>query len=122
WRSRTAGSSSRSSTDTQATGRSSRPAHCASAVVLPEPAGAVIVTSGKVREARSRLTSAVRRTAFGTGAGGTTLAVREANGSATERRVSIAVAGAGKGVAMTFAPGGHHAPAPVATRARTTML
>ncbi len=51
--------SSSASHETQAKGRSSRSAHCASTVVFPYPAGATNVTTGPAADARSRLTSAV---------------------------------------------------------------
>ena len=61
-RSRTIGSSSRSSMEIHAKGRGSRASHCASKVVLPYPAGAVIITTGKAMLALRRLTRAVRET------------------------------------------------------------
>ena len=66
---RTTGSLSRSSSVTHAKRRLSRPAHWASASVLPYPAGATTVATAADVGTRSRLTSALRETVPGRRAG-----------------------------------------------------
>ena len=82
--SRRATSSSASSTDSQATGRRSRSAHCAASVVFPYPAGAVSVTSD-AEAVRRRFTSGVRDTAQGGGDGTRTFASTTFDGAARVR-------------------------------------
>ena len=82
--SRRAASSSASSTDSQATGRRSRSAHCAASVVFPYPAGAVRVTSD-ADAVRRRFTSGVLDTAQGGGDGTRTFASTTFDGAARVR-------------------------------------
>ena len=82
--SRSVGSSSPSSSDSQANCRRSRSAHCAVSVVFPYPAGAVRVMRG-ADAARRRFTSGVLDTTHGGGGGTRTVASTTFDGAARVR-------------------------------------